>query len=111
MSDKELSVGLICFNGETAAGGARRSFVRKLRTNGDDVLQTTVLRIDKNRRASVHDPQRVLQGTLTAALTWGAFGLVAGTNKVESTIIWAVIGAICGGVFAYTSEHLLSKSE
>jgi hypothetical protein len=37
--------------------------------------------------------------------------LVAGTNKVESLIIWAVLGAVCGGLYAYFSEHLLAKDE
>jgi membrane associated rhomboid family serine protease len=74
-------------------------------------LQTTILRVDGKRKASVHDPRRVLAGTLTAALTWGLFGLVAGTNRVESTVIWAVLGALCGGAYAYLAEHLLTKSE
>ena len=83
----------------------------RLRSNGDKVLQTTILRVTDKHKASVHDSRRVLQGTLTAALTWGLFGLVAGTNHLESAIIWAALGAICGGAFAYASEHVLTKSE
>jgi uncharacterized membrane protein len=82
-----------------------------LRSAGDTVLQTTILQVNDKQKASVHDPHRVIAGTLTAALTWGLFGLVAGTNKVESTLIWAAVGAICGGLYAYTTEHVLTKSE
>ena len=111
MNDKQLALLLTCFPGAKAAGSSHRSLAARLKAQDDDVLQTTVLRVNAKHRASVHDPQRVLRGTLTSALTWGAFGLVAGTNKVESAVIWAVLGAICGGLFAYTSEHLLSKDE
>jgi uncharacterized membrane protein len=111
MNDKQLALLLTCFPGAKAASSSRRSLAARLKAQDDDVLQTTVLRVNAKHRASVHDPQRVLRGTLTSALTWGAFGLVAGTNKVESAIIWAVLGAICGGLYAYTSEHLLSKDE
>jgi hypothetical protein len=46
---------------------------------------------------------------LTATITWGLFGLVAGGLK--SLAIWAVLGAICGGLWAYYTEHLLRKGE
>ena len=111
MSDNQLALSLTCFPSEKAAGAARRSLATRLKSQGDTVLQTTVLRVNSKHRTSLHDPQRVLLGILTPALTWGAFGLVAGTNRVLSAIIWAVIGAICGGVYAYTSEHLLKKDE
>ena len=39
------------------------------------------------------------------------YGLVAGTNKAESTLIWAALGAISGGLYAYTTEHVLTRSE
>jgi hypothetical protein len=48
-------------------------------------------------------------GTLTATLTWGAFGLVAGGLK--SLALWAILGAVCGGLWAYYTEHLLTKNE
>ena len=111
MNDKQLAMSLTCFPGAKAAGAARRALATRLKNQGDEVLQTTVLQVKANHHASVHDSQRILRGTLTSALTWGAFGLVAGTNKVESAVIWAVLGAICGGLFAYTSEHLLTKDE
>jgi hypothetical protein len=111
MSSRPVAVALVCFGGKGSAAKALKPFEERLRSNGDTVLQTTILKVDAKHKASVHDPQRVLRGTLTAALTWGLFGVVAGTDKVESAIVWAVLGALCGGVYAYTTEHLLSKSE
>jgi len=57
----------------------------------------------------VYDPRRDVQGTLTAALTWGVFGLVAG--GLRGLAIWAILGAVCGGLWAYYNEHLLRKDE
>jgi len=111
MSAREVAVVLVCFAGKKDASKARKPFEEKVRSNGDGVLQTTILQVNAKHKATVHDPRRVLAGTLTAALTWGLFGLVAGTNKVESAIVWAILGAICGGAYAYTTEHLLTKSE
>ena len=111
MSERRTAVALLCFGDKRAAARVRRALEPKLRANGDVVLQTTVLQVNSKHKASVHDPRRVLAGTLTAALTWGLFGLVAGTNKVESAIVWAVLGAICGGTYAYVAEHLLTKEE
>jgi uncharacterized membrane protein len=111
VSAREVGVLLVCFGDEKAAAKTRKPLETKLRSDGDVVLQTTIVRVDGKNKASVHDVRRVVAGTLTAALTWGLFGLVAGTNKVESTVIWAVLGAICGGAWAYWSEHLLRKSE
>ena len=111
MSDPQLGVTLLCFATEAGASQARQPFEKQLRSAGDVVLQTTVLKVSGKGQASVFDARRVLRGTLTAALTWGAFGLVAGSNRVESTILWAVIGAICGGLYAYFAEHLITKSE
>jgi hypothetical protein len=111
VNGRQVAVALLCFDDKRAASRVRRLLEPRLRSSGDRVLQTTVLQVNAKHKASVHDPRRVLAGTLTAALTWGLFGLVAGTNRVESAIIWAVLGAICGGAYAYTSEHLLTKSE
>ncbi|MGZ4663484.1 MAG: hypothetical protein ACXV5Q_00140 [Frankiaceae bacterium] len=107
----QLAIALTCFDGDKQAGAARRSLESRLRSNGDDVLETTVLRVDAKHKASVHDPRRVLLGTVTPALTWGAFGLLSGTDRILSAVVWAVIGAICGGLYAYFAEHLLAKSE
>ena len=111
LSERELGVVLICFGGEKAAAKARKPLETTLRSNGDAVLETTILQVNGKQKASLYDPHRVLAGALTASFTWGLFGLVAGTNRLESAIIWAVIGAICGGIYAYTTEHVLTKSE
>lgn len=111
MSARDVAVVLLCFAGKKSASTHQDPLGERLRSRGDKVLQTTILQVTDKHKASVHDTRRVVVGTLTAALTWGLFGLVAGTNKVESTVIWAVIGAICGGLYAYASEHVLTKSE
>ena len=111
MNNKRLTILLTCFAGTKGASAARKSLASGLTSQGDTLLQTSVLQVKANHRASIHDPQRVLRGTLTSALTWGAFGLVAGTNRVESALIWGFLGAICGGLYAYTTEHLLTKDE
>jgi membrane associated rhomboid family serine protease len=104
-----LGVLLECFNGIKAAGKARRGLDAQLKAQGDALLDTVVLQVNAKHKASVHDPRRVVQGTLTATLTWGLFGLVAGGLK--SAAIWAIFGAICGGLWAYYTEHLLRKDE
>lgn len=111
MSADQLAIGLSCFRGEGDAEEAQRSLARRLRPNGDAVLDAAVLRVNARHKASVHDPRRVLQGTLTPALTWGVFGLLSGTDRVLSAVIWAVVGAVCGGLYAYCYEHLLTRSE
>ena len=111
MTSRQVAVALVCFRDRKAAAKARRPFEAKLQSSGDLVLQTTILQVTAKHKGSVHDPRRALAGALTAALTGGVFGLVAGTDRVESAIIWAVLGALCGGAYAYTSEHLLTKSE
>ena len=105
----EVGVLLECFSGTKAAGKARLGLDAQLKSQGDTLLDTVVVQVNAKHRASVHDPRRVVQGTLTAALTWGLFGLVAG--GLESLAIWAILGAICGGLWAYYTEHLLRKDE
>jgi hypothetical protein len=106
---RQLAVLLACFDDPKAAGKARQPLEAKLRAAGDTLLDTTVIKVSAKHRASVHDPRRVLVGTLTAGLTWGLFGLVAG--GWVSLIIWAVLGALCGGGYAYYGEHLETKTE
>ena len=81
----------------------------RLAQNGDAILDQVVVAINAKRRARVHDPRRTLGGTLTPALTWGIFGLLAG--GLERLAVWAVLGAVCGGLYAYYFEHLLTKDE
>ena len=104
-----LSLLLVCLDSRRAASGARRPLQRQLRADGDAILDTVVLRVKPNRHCAVYDPRRVLMGTLTATLTWGAFGLVAGGLK--GLALWAILGAVCGGLWAYFTEHLLTKNE
>ena len=104
----ELCVLLACFAGRKQAGKIRRQLDKQLGQSGDAILDQVVLAINAKRKARVHDPQRTLGGTLTPALTWGIFGLLAG--GVESLAVWAVLGAVCGGLYGYYFEHLLSKA-
>jgi hypothetical protein len=110
MADKQLGVLLACFPGVKSGARAHRPLEARFRSNGDDVLDTVVLEINAKHHASVHDPHRVLAGTLTPALTWGLFGLLTG-GSVQGFIVWAVIGAICGGLSAYAVEHIVTKAE
>ena len=107
--DRKLAVLLACFSDAKAAGKARKPLDAKLRSAGDVILDTTVVKVNAKHKASVHDPRRVVVGTLTAGLTWGLFGLV--TGGWLSLVIWAVLGALCGGGYAYYGEHLETKAE
>jgi len=106
---RALGVLLECFGAAKSAGKARRNLDARLKAQGNALLDTVVLRVNTKHKVSVYDPRRVVQGTLTATLTWGLFGLVAGGLK--SLAIWAILGAICGGLWAYYTEHLLRKDE
>jgi len=108
-NDSALGVLLECFGATKSAGKARRGLDAQLKAQGDALLDTVVLQVNAKHKVSLHDPRRVVQGTLTATLTWGLFGLVAGGLK--SLAIWAILGAICGGLWAYYTEHLLRKGE
>jgi hypothetical protein len=107
--DRALGVLLECFSETKSAGKARHRLDAHLKAQGAALLDTVVLQVNAKHKVSVHDPRRVVQGTLTAALTWGLFGLVAGGLK--SLAVWAILGAICGGLWAYYTEHLLRKDE
>jgi hypothetical protein len=111
MSVTQLAVALLCIHGELAAARASDRLETSLRSYGDVILDTTILQIDEKHKVPIYDPHRVLMGILTPALTWGPFGLLAGTDRVESALIWAAISAICGGLYAYFSEHTLTKTE
>jgi hypothetical protein len=104
-----LCVLLACFSGRKVAARARGDFVKRLQSGGR-LVDDVILSVDAKRRASVHDPRRVVGGTLTPALTWGVFGLVA-DGDIRGVIVWGVLGAICGGFYAYASEHILAKND
>jgi hypothetical protein len=110
VSDKQIGVLLLCFDGPTAAVRARRPLDQRLRAQGDVILDSVVLRVNAQHKASVYDPRRVLAGAMTAALTWGLFAVVTG-GGVRGLVIWAVLGAVYGGVFAYRTEHVLHKDQ
>jgi len=107
--ENQLGVLLACFSVTKAADKARRGLDAQLKAHGAAMLDSVVVRVNAKHKASVHDPRRVVQGTLTAFLTWGLFGLVAG--GLRGLAIWAILGAICGGLWAYYTEHLLRKDE
>ena len=100
---------LACFGGAKGAGKIRRQLDKRIAEGGDVVLDQVVLKVNAKGKAQIHDPRRTLAGTLTPALTWGLFGLLAG--GVKSLGVWALLGAICGGLYAYYFEHLLTKDE
>ena len=89
--------------------GSAGALDRRIAEAGDTVLDEVVLRVDARHGTRVYDPRRVLAGALTAALTWGVFGLL--TGGVASGGLWAIIGAVCGGLYAYFAEHLFTKDE
>src|SRR5262245_6276204 len=93
-----LGAVLACLDGERRAGMAHRKLESRLRAAGSRVYDTTVLRVDGNHKATVHDPRRVIAGTLTPLFTWGVFGLL--TGGISSMIASGLLGAVCGGFFA-----------
>jgi hypothetical protein len=106
---RQLVALLVCFTARSAAAKAWRPLERQLRSNGNIVLDTTVLQVDQNGKASVHDPRRVLAGTLTPMVTWGVFGAL--TGGLASLVISAAAGALCGGVYAYHTVHHATKAQ
>jgi len=108
---RPVSLLVACFGGPGDARKARHGIESAVGSGGGTVLETTILRVSRKHKASVWDPRRDLMGVLAPAITWGLFGFLAGTNRVASLVIWAVLGAICGGLYAYFAEHLLTKPE
>ena len=100
---------LVCFAGAAGASKARRAIDAIIKAADGIILDEVVLRVDAKRKARVYDPRRAWAGLLTSALTWGVFGLV--TGGWESLGLWAVLGALGGGAYAYMTEHLLTKDE
>src|SRR5689334_13845865 len=94
---------LACFRGAKNAAQNRRAVERRLRRDGNHVLETTVVEVTTAGKVSVRDPRRVLLGALTSALTWGIFGLVSG--GWPSLVFSAVLGAVWGGWAAQSHAH------
>ena len=108
-ADTEQCILLACFAGPDRAAKVHRDLNKRIVAGGDAILDEVLVRVNSKHTAQVHDPRRTLAGILTPMLTWGLFGLAAG--GVESLAVWAVIGAICGGLYAYYFEHRLTKDE
>ena len=72
-SASALCVLLLCFDGAKRAAQIRRPLSRQLGQQGSAILDAAIIRVDEERKARVHDPQRTVAGMLTAALTWGVF--------------------------------------
>ena len=53
----------------------------------------------QRRGARPRTRARVVAGTVTPAVTWGLFGLLA-SGGWSGLLIWAVVGAVCGGLYA-----------
>jgi len=109
--DGQLGLLLACFDGRKTAGQARSRLEGQLRTQGDELLDAVVLEVDEKHKASVHDPRRILWGTVTAALVWGTCGVLVGANGVRGILIWVALGAVLGVLFFYYYLHHLTKSE
>jgi uncharacterized membrane protein len=101
-----LCVILLSFDGAKRAAQIRRPLGKQLEQQGGAMVDAAVIRVDGEGKVRVYDPQRTVNGSLTAALTWGLFGLLSG--GWIGLAIWAVIGAVCGGLFAYYREQPLS---
>jgi uncharacterized membrane protein (DUF2068 family) len=109
-SNGQLGLLLACYDGRKTAGKARRSLEGQLRAQGDEPLDTVVLEVDEKHKASVHDPRRVLWGTVTVTLVWAVCG-AAGADGVWSVLFWGAVGAVGGFLFLYYTLHHLTKSD
>src|ERR1700754_1862027 len=74
----QLCVLLACFAGPKQAAKIRRQLDKRIGQSGDAILDQVIVKINAQRKALVYHPRRTLAGILTPALTWGAFGLLAG---------------------------------
>jgi hypothetical protein len=108
-SGSQLGMLFVCFAEQKAASRAHRPVEARLRANGDEVLDTVVVRVDEKHHPRLYDPGRVVAGTVTAAVTWGLFGLLTG-GGVSGLVSSAVLGAVLGGLGGYLMEHVLSKA-
>jgi uncharacterized membrane protein len=106
-----LCVLLVCFAGAKRASRVRSELGNGVRSSGGALLDEAVLKVSRKGKPLVYDPRRTMAGALTPALTWGVFGLLASGGSWKSLVIWALVGALCGGLWAYYTEHLLSKSQ
>jgi uncharacterized membrane protein len=105
----QLCVLLACFAGSRRAAKIHGRLDRQITGGGDAILDEVVVKINAKHKVRVYDPRRTVAGTVVPALTWGVFGLLAGGARGLG--VWAILGAVCGGLYAYLTEHLLTKDE
>lgn len=106
----QLEVLLACFEGHKRAAKVHHPFSEQIKAAGAEILAQAVFAVTPKGKARVYDPRRVVAGTLTGVLVWGGFTLLGGGSG-WSVLIWTVLGAVCGGLYAYYSEHLASKDQ
>jgi uncharacterized membrane protein len=106
-----LCVLLVCFAGAKRASQVKSELGEGIRSGGGTLLDEVVLKVNPKGKPMIHDPRRTRAGAVTSALTWGLFGLLASGGSWRSLVFWALIGAVCGGLYAYFTEHLLSRSQ
>jgi uncharacterized membrane protein len=108
--DPIISFLLVCFDGHKTAAKHRRPLNNQLRQDGAELLDEVVLSVSPKRKVHGYDPRRTLAGALTPALTWGVFGLLTSDGSWASFLLWAVLGAVGGGLAAFYLEHTVSKT-
>jgi uncharacterized membrane protein len=108
--DPQLEILLACFDGHKRAGTIHRALGRRIKGHGGAFVDEVVVRVNHKGAVQTSDPHRDVAGTLTSALTWGLFGLLA-TGGWSGLLVWAVLGAVCGGLYAFYTEHLLKKND
>jgi uncharacterized membrane protein len=111
-SGSVLNVLLVCFEGAKRAAALRKPLSKQLEQHGSAVLDAVVIQVDgKGKARVVLAPLRIAIGIMTAALTWGVFGVLTGSAGWLSLVIWGLIGAVLGGLFAYNKMSPLSQSQ
>jgi uncharacterized membrane protein len=108
--DRPLEVLLACFEGHKRAAKVHHPLSKQIKAEVAEILDEAVLTVTPKGKARVYDPRRVVAGMLTPALTWGVFTLLGGGTG-WSVVIWVVMGAVCGGLYAYYYEHLAKKDQ
>ena len=110
VDDPQLEILLACFEDHKRAGKSRRQLGRRINGGSGAVVDEVVLSVNHKGVVHTSDPRRVVAGTVTPAVTWGLFGLLA-SGGWSGLLIWGVVGAVCGGLYAYYTEHRATKNE
>jgi uncharacterized membrane protein len=106
----EAGLLLACFDGSGKASKIRKALGKQIHEAQGVILDEVILRVNGKGKALAYNPRRTVAGALTPALTWGVFGLLAGSG-LSGLVIWGIIGAVCGGLAGYYLEHALTKNE